>query len=77
MKRMVERKLIDQWLDERYPDAISQLALKSRVPANSISKIRQGWVPKSAEKRTALAKALGTTESKLFPVVQDGKERAS
>lgn len=76
-RRIVKRELIDQWINEKYPDAISQLAAASRVPASSIAKIRNGRVPKDSGKRQSLARAIGTTENKLFPIVPDGEEQAS
>lgn len=76
MKRTVKREYIDEWLKERYPDAISKLAQASQIPANSIAKIRLGWVPKNPNRRKDLAAVLGVEESELFPVTT-GKSRAS
>lgn len=70
MKKTVRREIIDDWLKERYPDAISQLAQKSKIPANSLAKIRTGWVPKNPNRRKDLADALGVEEADLFPLVK-------
>lgn len=75
MNRTIRREYIDRWIDEAYPDGITKLARKSRVPASSISKIRTGRIPKNRVDRRKLAKALGVTEDELFPV--QGDEQAS
>ncbi len=69
--RKIRRELIDSWLSEAYPDAITKLAQKSKVPASSISKIRNGRIPKNRRDRQRLAKALGVHEDDLFPVAGD------
>lgn len=70
MKRTVDRGPLDKWIEAHYPDAITQLAGVSKVPANTIHKIRSaGYVPKDAKKRKALAGALGVSEDTLFPLV--------
>lgn len=81
-KRTVQRELIKEWLREKYPDGILKLAnrcveLGCRVPVSSIEKIRSGRVPRNEGQRRALAKAIGTTENKLFPLVDGGEEQAS
>ncbi len=76
MIRRIERTLLDKWINEAYPDAITKLARKSRVPASSISKIRNGRVPKDSDQRRRLAKAIDVTEDELFPVVEGAEERA-
>lgn len=75
MKAKVNRKLIDAWCEGKR-DAITQLAIETRIPAGSLQKIRAGRVCQSPLYREALASALGVTEDELFPVVP-GKTRAS
>lgn len=77
MDRSVRRELIDEWIRSQPRDGVGELAKKSNVPTGSISKIRNGRVPKNVLIRRALAKALGVTESELFPILADGKVRAS
>lgn len=77
MERKVNRKLIDAWIAEAYPNALTKLSNASKVPANSISKIRNGRVPKDSEQLRRLAKAIGVDVDHLFPILPDGKERAS
>jgi hypothetical protein len=77
MSKAVDRKLIDSWIKEAYPDGLYKLAQVSKIPANSLSKIRLGWVPRNPNKRQDLAKALGVKECQLFPVLPDKKEKAS
>jgi transcriptional regulator with XRE-family HTH domain len=77
MQRVVNRKLIDSWIADAYPNALTKLSVASKVPASSISKIRQGRVPKDRLKLEALARAIGVEVDQLFPVLPDGKERAS
>jgi hypothetical protein len=76
-KKTVNRAPIDEWIREAYPNGLYKLAEKSGVPVNSLSKIRLGWVPRNERKRTDLAKTVGVKESELFPVLQDGKGKAS
>jgi len=76
MKRTVRREIIDEWLDEKYPNAMTKLSAASDVPASSIAKIRNGRVPKNADHRKKLAEALGVDEPTLFPVLED-REQAS
>lgn len=68
MRRTVDRSHIDKWIDANYPDAITKLAGASKVPANTLTKIRTGYVPKDAEKRKSLAGVLGVSEDELFPL---------
>ncbi len=77
MQRTIRRQLIDEWLAEAYPDAITKLARRSGVPASSIAKIRNGRVPKNSKQRERLAKAIGVDESDLFPVLADGEEKSA
>lgn len=77
MRRVVNRMLIDKWIADAYPNALTKLSNVSKVPASSISKIRNGRVPKDFEKLRSLAKAIGVEVDQLFPVLPDGKERAS
>lgn len=69
MTRTVQRELIDFWISEAGRDGITKLANKSKIPASSISKIRNGRVPKDRDQREKLAKAIGVKESELFPAV--------
>lgn len=71
MNRRVERHYIDKWVNEKYPDAITKLAIASGIPASSIAKIRLGRVPKSQDDRQRLSKALSLKEDVLFPPVED------
>ena len=78
MTRTVRRELIDFWISEAGRDGITKLANKSKVPASSLSKIRNGRVPKDREQREKLARAIGVEESELFPVAPTtGNIRAS
>lgn len=77
MSKGVRREIIDKWIDERYPNALTKLSNASSVPAASISKIRTGRVPTNELTRRSLAKALGVQESELFPVVPSRKGKAS
>lgn len=77
MRRTIRREILDEWINEAYPNALKKLSDKSDVPVNSISKIRNGRVPKSEKQRRQLAKAVGVKESELFPVLPDGEEQAS
>lgn len=76
MQRAVRRELIDSWISEAGRDGMTKLANRSKVPASSISKIRNGRVPKDRDQREKLAKAIGVEESVLFPVAA-GNSRAS
>lgn len=76
MKKTVKRELIDRWVSEAYPNGLYKLSEASKIPANSLSKIRLGWVPKNPHKRKDLANALGVQESELFPA-STGRSRAS
>lgn len=77
MQRRVNRKFIDEWLAANYKNAVTKLSNASDVPANSISKIRNGRVPKDFEQLKALAKAIGVDVDILFPVLPDKKGKAS
>jgi len=77
MQRKVKREFIDRWLSEAYPNALTKLSNASGVPANSISKIRNGRVPKDFEQLKGLAEAIGVNVDQLFPVLPDRKGRAS
>ncbi len=77
MDKTVKRELIDMWIRSQPRDGVGELAKKSNIPTGSISKIRQGRVPKSVLIRQSLAKAIGCTETELFPVLTNGKEKAS
>jgi hypothetical protein len=77
MDRTVKRELIDEWVREAGRDGVGQLARKSNVPTGSISKIRNGRVPKNVLIRQALAKAIGVSEKDLFPAIGAGEEQAS
>lgn len=70
MKISVDRTLIDAWVEKAYPNGLWKLSQDSKIPANSLSKIRLGWVPKNPDKRADLARALGVSESDLFPLVE-------
>ena len=77
MRRVVNKELINQWIADAYPNALTKLSNASKVPASSISKIRTGRVPKDFDQLKSLAKAIGVEVDELFPVLPDGKERAS
>lgn len=77
MKTRVNRDLIDQWIKDAYPNGLYKLSEKSKVPVESLKKIRLGtFIPKAPDRRKGLADALGVLESELFPVGA-GKSRAS
>lgn len=76
MSRRVERQYLDEWLDENYPNALTKLSVKSGVPANSITKIRGGRVPKSHDLRVQLCEALKITEDDLFPPAETVENEA-
>jgi hypothetical protein len=77
MKTRVNRQLIDRWIQEAYPNGLYKLSERSRIPVNSLTKIRLGtFVPKNPDRRKDLADVLGVKESELFPVPA-GKNRAS
>lgn len=71
MERTVNRKIIDAWVSKHKPDGVSKLAEKSNVSTSMISKVRCGRVPVKALTRKALAKALSTSETALFPVMTE------
>lgn len=66
MQKRIKRDLIDQWIKQAYPNGLYKLAEKSKIPANSLSKIRLGWVPRNPERLKDLAKALGVPEESLL-----------
>jgi hypothetical protein len=76
MKERVKRELIDRWIKDAYPNGLYKLSIDSKIPVNSLTKIRLGtFIPKDPNTREALAKVLGCKESELFPA--SGKSRAS
>jgi transcriptional regulator with XRE-family HTH domain len=77
MTRNVNRKIIDKWIDENAPDGLSQLAVRSRVSATTISSVRRGLIPKKEITRSKLSRALGVSEDALFPPVGADEEKAS
>lgn len=62
----VNRKPIDQWIYDNRPDGLSKLAVESKVPADTIGKVRRGKVPPEVQ-RGKLADALKIQESEIFP----------
>jgi hypothetical protein len=77
MKKTVKREYIDEWIKEAYPNGLYKLSEKTKIPVNSLTKIRLGtWIPRNPERLKALADALGVEESVLFPVGA-GKGKAS
>jgi hypothetical protein len=70
MKRTVQRQFLDNWLSDHYPNAVAKLSIKSGVTSNSISKVRLGRIPKNAEVRKQLCKAIGIKEDDLFPPIE-------
>lgn len=74
-ERTVNREIIDNWIRANGPDGLSKLALKSRVPSNTIARIRTGKVPRSVLIREALAGALECSEDAVFPVVGATEEK--
>lgn len=76
MKTKVNRDLIDKWIKDAYPNGLYKLSEASNIPANSLIKIRLGWVPKNPHRRRELAEVLGVSEAELFPVTA-GKSKAS
>lgn len=75
--KTVNRTIIDEWIKENGPDGMSKLAVKSKVPSNTISKVRVGMVPKSELIRDALSRALSVSEAELFPTVGAEEKKAS
>lgn len=77
MSTKVKRELIDQWIKDAYPNGLYKLSEVSKIPVNSLTKIRLGtWIPKNPAKREDLAEVLGVSETELFPSTK-GKSRAS
>jgi len=78
-KTKVNRTLIDAWVKEAYPNGLYKLSEASKIPVNSLVKIRLGkFVPRDADRRAGLAKVLGVKESELFVAVGAAKNtRAS
>jgi hypothetical protein len=77
MSKKVNRDLIDVWIKDAYPNGLYKLSEASKIPVNSLVKIRLGkFIPRDPERRQSLAKVLNCEESELFPVTA-GKSRAS
>ena len=73
----VKLKLVmDEWIKSRGRDGIKQLSDATKIPTSSLSKIRNGRIPKDPLKRESLARVLGYDEAELFPA-PTGKSRAS
>jgi|GEM_PF-2565902 len=66
-ERTVVRALIDKWIDDHKPGGDSKLAIKSGKSASTISKVRNGFVPKKEGTRIDIAEAMGFAEDKVFP----------
>lgn len=74
--KTVNRVLIDRWVDMNGPDGLIKLAALAGVSSSLLQKTRIGLVPKKGFTRMKICKALGVTESDLFPV-SAGKDKAS
>lgn len=77
MSKRVERKYIDAWISEHCPNGLLRLAEISEVSADTIVKVRLGYVPRKKGTRDRLCRALNISEAKLFPAVSAAGEQAS
>ncbi len=77
MERMINRPVIDLWIDKNGPNGLLRLAEKSGVSASTIEKARIGKIPKRQRTRDALCAALNVSERTLFPPLARSGERAS
>lgn len=68
MNRRVNRKLLDQWLQEHGPGGVSRLAVASNISASTIEKCRATeMAPKKLSTLQRLSEAVGLDLEKLFP----------
>lgn len=78
MSKRVNRKYIDAWIKNAYPNGLYKLSEKTGIPMGSIEQIRIGaFIPKAPDRRRKLAETLGVKESELFPDGNSGRSRAS
>lgn len=77
MDRRVNRSLIDTQIEKGGQFGLYKYAEEAGVSVSTIEKARAGRVPKRKTTRDKMAKPLGVSEFKLFPVRQDGEEQAS
>lgn len=77
MKRKVERKFIDAWMEDNNPNGLFKLAELSGLSPSTITKARVGRSPVKAYTREKLAKALSIDADILFPVVNSNEDKAS
>lgn len=70
MNRRVARVLIDRWVDKNGPDGLLKLAQATGVSASTITKVRNGLIPKKQSTRDRLCNVLG----ELFPLVGASEE---
>jgi len=73
MRLKVNRELIDKWIEDNSPDGIGKLGMLSKIPTNSLAKLRLGWVPKDILKRESLARVLGVAHDELFFSTEDSE----
>lgn len=76
MARRVNKRPLNQWIDENKPSGLAKLALQSGVSTGTLDKVRAGYVPPREGTRQRISRALGISENELFPA-RDGKEKAS
>lgn len=77
MSKHVERQIIDEWISRNCPNGLLRLAERSSVSADTIIKVRLGYVPRKSGTRARLCKALGVAESELFPLARKQAGKAS
>lgn len=76
MDRIVNRELIEFWINTNGPYGAEKLAVKAQVSYATVGLVRRGKVPTKAI-RTRIAAGTGLIEDELFPVAATIESKAS